>query len=241
MPELNPEPVPPVQATENEQQADAPREAGRVGIALQLVSRHARQPLVLLGLFAAAYGVFGYQYYKTSQEQDVLAGQIETKRHEAGIPVPGAGDSLTELDQLGKAIDLINSISIPELLDSEIMSQALDAAVANNVEIHMEGTLPSSVEELNGEQYISTPIQLRADGTLSDLQLFLQQLEVRTFETIQIKDTVVNRNDAGYSMTIQAIVYSEPTDGSLLLPQSGPEVAAPGGDPAAKAEVGGAP
>ncbi len=241
MPELLPDAAPVAQAPADGPQDDAPREAGRVRVAAQLAARHARQPLVLLALFAAAYGVFGYQYYKTSQEQSSLSGQLEKKKFEAGIPLPANGDTATELELVGKAIELINSITIPEMLDSEIMSQALDAALANNVEIHMEGTLPSAVEELNGDQYIATPIQMRADGTLADLQLFLQELETDTFETIKIRDTVVNRNESGYSMTIQATVYSEPTDSPPLLPDPGLEVSASGDAPAARAEVGGVP
>lgn len=219
MPELKPDNSLATPAPTQEYQEDVPREAGRARMALQAVAGHSRQPLVLLGLFVAAFGVFGYQYYQATQEQASLASQIEVTKAAAGAPLSADRDSEAEAEKFAMALDIINSLTIPKMLDSEIASKALDAAVTSNVEVFMEGTLPSTIAELSGAQYIATPVHLRADGTLPDLQMFLQKLENDTFETIEIQDTVINRNGTAYSMTIQAIVYSEPPGGAPAISQ----------------------
>ncbi|GEM_PF-3365423 len=200
---------------------------GPIGQVVSLVWAQVKKPIVLIGMFAVVYLAIGFQYYNATTQEGHTDSIIEARQTVLSRPAPDSRKASYEAVAWGAARDAAISVRVPTLPHSELVARTLATADEFGVTVFTEGALPSAPAQLNGTDYIVTPLNIKAIGKFEDLQKFLARLERGTLETLEVKNSTLSKDQDGYVMTLLALVYSEleltsstPADGVGSQPEA---------------------
>jgi hypothetical protein len=194
-----------------------------------------RRTKVFVPIFGVVFLAIGFLWFQSVQAERSLNAQSVNLRSLLEQPAPQPDQLLLQADGWDTAYQAVLSQRTARPTDSDLLGHAIFAAREAGLVVLETGTTDDGEVTLENEQYVVTPLLLKANGTLRGIESFLAILETPEFSAFEVQASLVNAEEVGYLLTLKGIFYSLPeTFGDSLLGDSGEvaviPIAAVGGD-----------
>lgn len=171
---------------------------------------------VLLGLFLAAYVPFGLMFMNAYQDHNVLKAGISAQQAVLALPEPRTDDIETGFRSWTAALQAANDAQVLELPDSGMVEKLLDVASSAGVRIASLSTSPNNIVPVGTEAYDVTPILMRVDGGLPQLEVFIGLLEGDAVGAVEIQSSLLTPGENGFLAAIRVLVFNKPVSADNL-------------------------
>jgi hypothetical protein len=96
--------------------------------------------------------------------------------------------------------------------DSSLLAAIMAVAQASGTTLVSAGLQSDAVATIDENQYLSTPIRLRVNGTLDVIRDFIGRLEDGAVVALEVQSSEITFGLLDYSAVINAAVFSQPDD-----------------------------
>ena len=181
-------------------------QAGAVGL---LALGYLRQPLGILGVFAAALAIVGIFYLLAARERDAIEVRIDESRAILALTAPDLEQLQLRLDgwDYSRALALDGRIGQPA--DSDVLEDLIAAATLAGVDVFSAGAREEGIETVAGGEYRSTPTFIKATGDLDEITTFIKLLESGAIRSARVQKSLVSESRGEYSIEVDITSLSE--------------------------------
>ena len=181
-------------------------QAGAVGL---LALGYLRQPLGILGVFAAALAIVGIFYLLAARERDAIEARIDESRAILALSAPDLEQLQLRLDgwDYSRALALDGRIGQPA--ESDVLEDLMAAATLAGVDVFSAGAREEGIETVAGGEYRSTPTFIKATGDLDEITTFIKLLESGAIRSARVQKSLVSESRGEYSIEVDITSLSE--------------------------------
>ncbi|MCH7734950.1 MAG: hypothetical protein IH961_07025 [Chloroflexi bacterium] len=181
-------------------------QAGAVGL---LALGYLRQPLGILGVFAAALAIVGIFYLLAARERDAIEARIDESRAILALTAPDLEQLQLRLDgwDYSRALALDGRIGQPA--ESDVLEDLIAAATLAGVDVFSAGAREEGIETVAGGEYRSTPTFIKATGDLDEITTFIKLLESGAIRSARVQKSLVSESRGEYSIEVDITSLSE--------------------------------
>ncbi|MCH8223273.1 MAG: hypothetical protein IH868_07680 [Chloroflexi bacterium] len=181
-------------------------QAGAVGL---LALGYLRQPLGILGVFAAALAIVGIFYLLAARERDAIEARIDESRAILALTAPDLEQLQLRLDgwDYSRALALDGRIGQPA--ESDVLEDLMAAATLAGVDVFSAGAREEGIETVAGGEYRSTPTFIKATGDLDEITTFIKLLESGAIRSARVQKSLVSESQGEYSIEVDITSLSE--------------------------------
>lgn len=182
---------------------------GRFASLAHAAVARAGHPLSILALFSLAYLAMGLLYLDTARRAGATEERIAASRSALARQGPNLDQLQTVRSGWQYARETALSRRIDAASDAEILDRLVTLANVTGVRLFSAGIRPDIVELVEEEEYLGTPLLVKAHGSLSEVRVFLSALESGAVNSLEIRNAVVSENSGSYVVDVSAVVYSQ--------------------------------
>lgn len=181
-------------------------QAGAVGL---LALGYLRQPLGILGVFAAAFAIVGIFYLLAARERDAIEARIDESRAILALTAPDLEQLQLRLDgwDYSRALALDGRIGQPA--ESDVLEDLIAAATLAGVDVFSTGAREEGIETVANGEYRSTPTFIKATGDLDEITTFIKLLESGAIRSARVQKSLVSESQGEYSIEVDITSLSE--------------------------------
>lgn len=181
-------------------------QAGAVGL---LALGYLRQPLGILGVFAAALAIVGIFYLLAARERDAIEARIDESRAILALTAPDLEQLQLRLDgwDYSRALALDGRIGQPA--ESDVLEDLIAAATLAGVDVFSAGAREEGIETVADGEYRSTPTFIKATGDLDEITTFIKLLESGAIRSARVQKSLVSESQGEYSIEVDITSLSE--------------------------------
>ena len=199
--------------------------SGRFGDYISVIAKHARHPLAFVVLAVALFAALGYGYNASVAELEIIETDIDTRKRVLLRPTPEVERLDIQLAGWEWSKESAVDARITRLTDSDLVAILIDAAEEADVSVFSAGVRPDSSSAVDGTNYRITPLFVKANGDLSDVERFLRLVEEQTIDSFEIRNSHLSGKPGNHTLEIELYAYSE--FGDLATPTAADEKADP--------------
>jgi len=167
-------------------------------------------PLVVLGVFVIAYAALGMMYYQAYSRESEHQSAINAAQSSLAAQPDDPAALRAALAGWTSALEAADQMRVQAKFDSALLSQLMDVADSTGVSLVSAGLQSDSVSVIAENEYLSTPIRLRVNGTLEVIRDFIGQLEDGAIEALEVQRSEVTLEAGRYSAIVNVAVFSQP-------------------------------
>jgi hypothetical protein len=168
--------------------------------------------LVVLGPFVLAFAAMGFMYYQASQAGADHQSAINAAQSSLAAQ-PDNPDALrSALSGWTAALEAADEMRVQAQFDSSLLAAIMAVAEASGTTLVSAGLQSDAVATIDENQYLSTPIRLRVNGTLDVIRDFIGRLEDGAVVALEVQSSEITFGLLDYSAVINAAVFSQPDD-----------------------------
>ena len=182
----------------------------RINSLLGPAAQQLNNRLLILGIAVVVYAALGWIYWQSHSEHQGLSSEINALKAELSVNSEQSASLDADFALYTDAIATAKEQQILILRDSSILEKILATANSVGVTIASAGISENTVAPLGEDIYEVTPILLQVDGTLANLQMFINELEGRAITAMEVDNSTISNSEQNYTATIRTIVYNRP-------------------------------
>ncbi len=185
---------------------DRLEQAGVVGL---IALRYLRQPLGILGVFAAALAIVGLFYFLEARKRDDIEARIDESRSILALTAPDLEQLQLRLEgwDYSRALALDGRIDRPA--DSDVLEDLIAAAALAGVDVFSAGARDEEITTVSVGEYRSSPTFIKATGELDEIITFLKLLESGAIRSARVQKSLVSESLGTYSIEVDVTSLSE--------------------------------
>ncbi len=184
----------------------------------RLVGLQLKRTVVFVPIFGVVYLAMAFLWYQGIQAERTLEANSESQLFLLGQPAPQPELLLKQVEGWDTAyrVTLDGRTSRPD--DSDLIGHVIFAAESAGLVVIETGTNDDGTTTLGNDSYTTTPLLMKANGTLEGIERFLLTLETDEFAAFEVQASIFTAGTVGYVLTLRGVFYSLPENyGELLV------------------------